>query len=104
VIAQLRRCSNDDVTGRGGWPSGSQHRPKGRGLIPLSPPEWTRPDDTGRAAANGHTLGLRDHFTGGQADGRRQRGANASSVTALGVQISSLPPYGECRRGDGNQL
>ena len=94
-----RRCA-----GRGGWPSGSQHRPKGRGPIPLSPPEWARPDNSGRAAANGHALELRDQFTGGQADRRRQRGANASSVTALGVQLSFLPPYGECRRWDGSQL
>ena len=93
-----RRCA-----GRGGWPSGSQHRPKGRGPIPLSPPEWARPDNSGRAAANGHALELRDQFTGGQADRRRQRVASASSVTALGVQLSFLPPYGECRRWDGNQ-
>jgi hypothetical protein len=46
--------------GRGRWPSGPHHRPKGRGPILLSPPEWARPDNPGRAAANGHALGLRD--------------------------------------------
>ncbi len=37
-------------------------------------------------------------------DGEGRVAVNASSVTALGVRLSSLPPYGECRRGDGNQL
>jgi len=79
VIAQLRRRTNDDAAGRGGWPSGPQHRPKGRGPILLSPPEWARPENTGRAAANGHALEQCDQHTEGQADWRRQRGANASS-------------------------
>ena len=85
--------TNDDATGRGGWPSGPQHRPKGRGLIPLSPPKWVRPENTGRAAANGHALGLRDQvLLERQADGRRQHGANVSSVTALRVQLALAPP------------
>lgn len=70
------------------------------------PAQPTRVGPAGKHGTRGGErprAGLRDQFTGGQADRRRQRVASASSVTALGVQLSFLPPYGECRRWDGNQ-